>query len=57
MLGGYSNIFLFELGRIFIKNTKIFRQEPIDIVVEVEAFSSRNQTIMEHMYLSQITTR
>jgi hypothetical protein len=46
-----------ELGRIFIKNTKIFGREHIDNIMEVEVFPPQSQTIMEHTYLSQLPLR
>ena len=56
-LYGFDDEIGIELGRIFIKKAKIFGQEHVDIIMEVEVFPSRSQTIMEHTYLSQIATR
>jgi len=54
---GQKTKFGIELRRIFIKNAKISGQKHIDILMEVKVFPWRSQTIIEHMFLSQIVTR
>jgi hypothetical protein len=48
--------FVIDLGRMFIKKTRIIGTDYVEIIMEVEVFPSHRQALMENMYLSHLQT-